>query len=189
MKVAKLIVTLIFKALCLVICIAVSGFALIVCQAPDTTYILDSNYQLWNWPGTLIRLVPVHWNDNNDVGVRYINPLDVRSDVKVFAVLEKFIVGVTSEGWFSINRETHEVWYPYKSQGDLKEASGVAFSESELKNSRPLTRMVIHLRTKVMLILIALFFSIPLIGFKRIWRTLKFPFKPAEKAIKKIPEK
>lgn len=186
MKFSKLIITFILKTFCLIIWLVVSGFAFIVCQAPDTTYILDPNYQLWKWPGKLIRLEPVYWDDNNDVGVRYIHPLGFRSsDAKVFAVLDKFIVGVTSEGWFAINRDTHEVWYPHKSQEDLKEASGVAFSESELKTSRPLARMVIYLRTKVVLPLIALFFIICLVGIRRIGRLVVSPFNYVCRALKK----
>ncbi len=184
MRLRKLIITVVFKMVWLGIWLLVSDFAFLVCQSPDPTYILDSNYQLWNWPGTLIRLKPADWEDD-PIAIRYVNPLDVRRDIKAFAVLEKFIVGRTSDGWFAINKETHEIWYPHKSQEALRVASGVTFYDPQLTTSRPWSRMVIHLHTKVALPLIALLFSVPLIGFRRTGRILKFPFKWVHGLIKK----
>ncbi|MHC4602777.1 MAG: hypothetical protein ACYS6W_05535 [Planctomycetota bacterium] len=116
------------------------------------------------------------------MGVEYIDPLK-DYDVNAIAVLDKFIIGRASNGWFAINRETHKVLYPYESKEKLKSEAMVIFSDSDLTTSRPWSRMVIHLRTKVALPLIALLFSVPLIGFRRTGRVLKFPFKRAHRVV------
>ena len=165
-------------------CLLVTEFAWLVCQGPDSTFILDSNYQLWKWPGSLMRLKPTYWDDIKTMGVEYIDPLK-DYDVNAFAVLDKFIVGKARKGWFAINRETHKVWYPYTSQEQLKSAAGVVFSDSHLTTTLPWSRMVVHLRTKIALPLIWLFFAVALIGFRRTGRGIKFACKWAQKLVKK----
>jgi len=184
MRFTKIAFTVSYKALLLFVCLFVSGFAWLVCQAPDSTFILDSDYVLWHWPGRLMRLKPTYWDDIKVMGVEYIDPLR-DYDVNSFAVIDEFIVGRARRGWFAINRQTHEVWYPYESQEELKSAANVVFSDSDLTTTLPWSRMVIHLRTKIALPSIWLFFAIALIGFRRSGRSIKFLCKPVQKLVKK----
>lgn len=178
MELSKLTASLIYKVVWLFFLLIVSIFTLLVCEGPDRTYILDSNYRLWNWPGTLIRIKTRYEDDTHNFGVEYICPLGSASEVNAFALFDEFIVGRTTDNdWFALNRKTYKVWYPYKSQQKLRLDAGVEFSNSDLRTSRPWNLMIVHLRTKIILPLIALFFIIALVGFKRTGRILKFPFK------------
>ena len=162
---------LIIKMVLVVVWLMTSAFAFLVCQGPDGTYILDSNYQLWKWPGAIIRLKPVYyWSDKDDESIEYVNPLKHHKHgrVNAFAVLDEFIIGKAPEKWFAINRKTHAVWYPYKSQQELESATGIVFSDLKLTTSLPWSRMVIYSSTKVTQLLIALFFGVCLIGIRRI---------------------
>jgi hypothetical protein len=145
----------------------VSAFAWILCQGLDQNYRLDSNYYLAGWPGWVIKL------DRTNKTRTYV--LDFESAVEGFAVLDDFVIGKTYKGrWFAINRNTHEVWFPHVSAENLKAASGALFSHSQLTTSRPWPRMIIHTRTKIVLLLILCFFSIALIGVSKTKRSFAF---------------
>jgi hypothetical protein len=163
---AKGIMKLVYVCLWMV----VSAFAWILCQGLDQPYRLDSNYYLAGWPGWVVKL------DRTNKTRTYV--LDFESEVEGFAVLDKFVIGKTYKGrWFAINRNTHEVWFPYSSQDTLKAASGVVFSDSQLMTSRPWSRLYVAPRTTVALSIIALFFGVCLIGIRRTGRTVKSAFK------------
>ena len=182
-KAIKLLLKVMLVVVWLIIGWNIAIFGWLVCQGPDNTYILDSNYVLWNWPGALMRLEPVRL-DNEDT-IDYINVLARSVSVTRIAVLDTFIVGKAGDAWFAVNRKTHRVWYPYSSPEALKSASGVTFSASQLRASRPWSRLVISPYTKVVLPLIALLVVVPVVGFRWTGRILRMPFKYVPAAMKK----
>ncbi len=174
MRFVRIIFKVMVKMFWLFAWLIVCGFALLVCEGPEQMYILDPNYQLWRWPGTLIRLEPP---PTGEIGFEYINVLETDSRINAFAVLDEFVVGKTTDGWFAVNRETHRVWYPYPLQEALESACGVVFSDLQLTTSWPWSRVIISSHTKVILPLITLLFCTPLIGFRRIRRSFNFLIK------------
>ena len=89
----------------------------------------------------------------------------------------------------AINKKTHEVYYPYKSHKELCDAIGFSFPTDKLITKRPRSYEEIWPHTKHFVWIMIILVIIPLIGFRRTGRIIKFPFKQAEKLIKKIPEK
>ncbi|MHC4735415.1 MAG: hypothetical protein ACYTDW_13295, partial [Planctomycetota bacterium] len=96
-----------------------------------------------------------------------------------------WIFGKTSIHWFAINKQTHKVYYPYKSHEALCAAIGFSFSPSNLITRRPLSYEKIWPHTKRFVAIIITIALIALIGFRRIGRIMMFPFEPAEKAMQK----
>jgi len=181
--VAIKMVKVVLLVLWLIIWLNVSVFAWLVCQGPDEGYRIDSDYVLWNWPGTLIRLKPGRYN--NEQIIEYVDVLQSPRKVIALGVVGDFVVGKTTDGWFAVNRENHRVWHPYSSQAELKAVVGLEFSDSEVKPSRPWSRLIISSHTKIVFPLIILLFGIPLIGLRRLGRILKLPFKRGWRAKKK----
>jgi hypothetical protein len=55
-----------------------------------------------------------------------------------FAVSDSWLFGRTEKGWFGINKETHELFYPYLSKQDLQGKTGVAIDAlSFTRDTRP----------------------------------------------------
>ena len=71
-------------------------------------YILDDNYYLAGWPGSIFDRLIGH-------EVR----LKIQGDVTQFAISPEFIVVYTDQGWNAINRNTHSITANYNSLDNL----------------------------------------------------------------------
>jgi len=159
MKLKKSSIKLIGTVSCVVIWLIMCFIALLVGQGTSLHWQLDTNYELCGWPGFIIKTTEPNAYD------MYL--LKINKGIDRFLVNTNFIVGKSSDGWFAINRMTHQVWESYPSAQDLQLANGVEFSESELNTSRPWSLLIIYQKTKIILSSITLVFVIMLI---LIWR-------------------
>ena len=150
-------------------------------RGPDAHFILDENYQLWDWPGTLIRVEIVEFENKPEKD--YEGVLEPHGLVDAFAVLDKFIMGKTvGSEWFAVDRQTHKVWYPYSSKEELQREADVSFSDSVLITSFPRSYVHVPRLGKILVLVIHTFFAVTLavfllcalIGFRRVGRGLKF---------------
>ena len=90
----------------------------------EKLYEIDECYQLSGSPGYLMctpESTGMGWGKK------------IEEEVIRIGILDEFIIGQTNEGWFGINRVTHELFYPYDSSTELKEKTGDIFSESQIK--------------------------------------------------------
>ncbi len=148
-----------------------------IAQGPDRLYDLGNGYKIIRWPGPIDR-----WNIGENVPVekRYHDKI-IEEDVTAFYVDPNWIVGKTYIHWFAINKQTHKVYYPYKSHEELCAAIGFSFSPNKLVRSYPLLYEVIWTPAKRVVIIISIFAIIALIGFRRTGRVIMLPFKLLER--------
>ncbi|MHC4110690.1 MAG: hypothetical protein ACYSUY_06430 [Planctomycetota bacterium] len=150
-------------------------------QGTEPTFDLGNDYQITRWPGPLYRS---NIGKNVPVEQKYLEkPIEER--VTAIYVDSIWIFGKTSIHWFAINKQTHKVYYPYKSHEALCAAIGFSFSPSNLITRRPGSYEKIWPHTKRFVSIMIMLTIIPLIGFRRTGRIIKFPFKQVEKAITK----
>lgn len=143
----------------------------------DPPFVLDENYEMWRWPGLIVR-VEIVGEDR-----MFSDPIGSAARTNAFAVLDKFIVGKTLEGkWFAIDRKTHKTWFPYSSKEELEQAANVSFSESILITSFPRSYLYIHPLVpfgKGLVVIANIFFPsvliLYLIGFRRIGKIFEVP--------------
>jgi len=141
-----------------------SVFVIGVYEGPDRHYRLDSDYQMWGWPGWIMRYDPVY--------EAYTDPVRLESAVTGFAVLDQYIVGKTSDKWFAIDMLTHKLFYPHASIADLEKACQATLPEFDLTTSKPWSRLLLSPVTKCLIFMTPCFFVIVLIGPYRILRLL-----------------
>lgn len=151
-------------------------------QGTEPIFDLGNDYKIIRWPGPIRRS---NMGENVPVEQRYLEKI-IEERVTAIYVDSTWIAGITYRGWFGINKQTHEVYYPYKSHEELCATIGFNFSPNNLITRRPLAYEKILPHTKRFVAIISTIALIALIGFRRIGRIMTFPFKPAEKAIKKI---
>ena len=150
-------------------------------QGTEPIFDLGNDYKIIRWPGPIRRS---NIDKNVPVEQAYLEkPIEER--VTAIYVDSTWIFGKTSIHWFAINKQTHKVYYPYRSHEALCAAIGFSFSPNNLITRRPLSYEKIWPHTKRSVLFITIFMVIPLIGFRRIGRIIKFPLKQLEKAITK----
>lgn len=154
-------------------------------QGTEPIFDLGNDYKIIRWPGPISRS---NMGENVPVEQRYLEKI-IEERVTAIYVDSTWILGKASIHWFAINKQTHKVYYPHKSHESLCAAIGFSFSPNNLITRRPLSYEKIWPHTKRVVAIISTIALIALIGFRRIGRIMTFPFKPAEKAIKKIPER
>lgn len=150
-------------------------------QGPDRVYGLGNGYEIVCWPGPIIR-----WNVDENVPVEqhYYEKI-IEAPVTAFYVDSTWIAGQTTVRWFAINKETGEVYYPYKSHEELCTATGFTFSPDKLITKRPRSYEVIwapanRVRAVAIISILAI---IPLIGFRRFGRIIAVVFKIKQKKL------
>ncbi|UCG49797.1 MAG: hypothetical protein JSU94_08435 [Phycisphaerales bacterium] len=96
-------------------------------QGPDSRFDLGGGYELWGPPPRHI----IYWPpaaDREKVGFERV----VESAVREFAIVPPWIIGRAENGWFAINRQTHEADYPL-SKEQVQEAIGLALASVKLE--------------------------------------------------------
>lgn len=148
-------------------------------QGPDSVYGLGNGYEIVRWPGPIVR-----WNLDENVPMeqRYCEKI-IAAPVTAFYVDSTWIAGQTTVRWFAINKETGEVYYPYKSHEELCTATGFTFSPDELVTKRPSSYEVIGAPAKRTVATISILAIIPLIGFRRFGRIIAVLFNVRQKKL------
>ena len=148
-------------------------------RGPDAHFILDDNYEIWDWPGLLFRIEVIENKTHPEMSV----VLNRSARIDTLAVLDKFIIGKTvNDNWFAVDRQTHKLWYPHSSKEELQREADVSFPDSALITSFPRTYLHVPRLGKILVLVIHTFFAVilvvfllcALIGFRRIGRGLKF---------------
>lgn len=116
-------------------------FLLMVFEGPDRHYYLDRNYQIWGWPGWIMKY-DCEYNS-------FTEPVELDSKVTAFAITDRYIIGKTSQCYFAIDKNNSKVWYPYQSQKELSAVIGVNCAEVNYITSRPWTRLILSKQTKI----------------------------------------
>jgi len=185
MKTKKLIYEFLRIILVLTIWLILVYIGFIFSQGLEPTYVLGNGYEIFSWPGYINRWIE---DANVPLEMGYYKKV-IEERITAFYVDSIWIIAKTHINWLAINKNTHEVYYPYKSHKELCAAIGFSFSPDNLITRRPLSYEIIWPHTKRFVWIMIILLIIPLIGFRRTGRIIKFPFKQAEKIIKKIPEK
>ena len=63
-------------------------------------------------------------------------------DVSAYAIGDSYIIGKTEKGWFALDKQSRQVWYPHSSEEELKGVLGTDVSEFKLKTTVPWTTLV-----------------------------------------------
>jgi hypothetical protein len=91
-------------------------------QGPDPRYALGGNYELWYRPPWGSSGGIVYWPSEEEPPEHMIS-----QPVLEFAMNDPWIIGRTEEGWFGINKESHDVYYP-QSKDQLKATTSLDLS-------------------------------------------------------------
>lgn len=150
-----------------------------IAQGPDRLYDLGNGYKIVRWPGPIDR-----WNIDENVPVeQHYHEKILEEDVTAFYVDSTWIVGRTYRRWFGINKQTGELYYPYKSHEELCAATGFSFSPNKLVTGYPLLYEVIWAPAKCVVAIISILALIMLIGFRRPARIITALFNLGQKKI------
>jgi len=150
-----------------------------IAQGPDRLYDLGNGYKIVRWPGPIVR-----WNidpGETDAGQVPYHYKIIEEDVNAFYVDSTWIVGRTYRRWFGINKQTGELYYPYKSHEELCAATGFSVSPNKLVTGYPLSYEVIWPPAKRVVAIISVLAIIPLIGFRRSAKILRELFNRKQK--------
>ncbi|NIT55186.1 MAG: hypothetical protein GWN00_02730 [Aliifodinibius sp.] len=182
MKTKKLIFEFFRIILVLTIWFVIVYIGFNLAQGPDRSFDLGNGYEIIRWPGSINR-----WNVDANIptGMGYYKKV-IEERVTAFYVDSTWIVAKTYIHWFAINKQTHEVYYPYKSHEELCATIGFSFSPDKLITSYPHFYEKIWPHTKRFISVMIVLAIVPLIGFRRTGKIIKSLFKQVEKVIKKI---
>jgi hypothetical protein len=182
MKNKRVVLELLRVSVVLVVLLVLTYLGFNIAQGPDRTYELGNDYYMIRWPGPIERFA--FWpEEGQSEKIRYPHKV-IDEDVSVFCLEPGWIAGKTYKGWFAINKETHRVYYPYKSLAELGKITGFVFREDALIKRYPIEYEVIHVPAKKFLTVMISLGIIATIGFRRSLRVLQAVPKLLRKAVR-----
>ena len=104
----------------------VTDMTFAVAQGQGSIFDMGDDYEIW-WPGYLI-----YWESKEDY--EYKRLISSPDEVTEFAFEGAWLVGKTKKGWFALNKETHEFYYPYSSVEQLEADVPIKISELKLES-------------------------------------------------------